>query len=270
MQEELSIYPLVKAYPVMDASSKSEAVCVAGVTVDKPRRWVRLFPLDFRGLDTEKRFKKYQQITLRARRSRQDSRPESMTPELASITIGEEISTDNGTWRRRLELIEPLIAPSLCEIQRRRAADGTSLGIFRPAEISDLVVEPADPKKMAEKRGLVEQQSFFDQRSQRLEPLPIRCRYVFRCDDTECSGHRLTFIDWEMGALVFRLVKKGASFDVIEAAVRKKFLYEVCAPSRDVLFIVGNLAAHQGSFLVIGAMWPPRSTRAQGSLFQGS
>jgi hypothetical protein len=60
-----------------------------------------------------------------------------------------------------------------------------------------------------------------------------------------------------MGALVFRLVKKGTIFDVIQSAVRKKFLYELCAPSRDVLFIVGNLAAHQGSFLVIGVMWPP-------------
>ena len=71
------------------------------------------------------------------------------------------------------------------------------------------------------------------------------------------------------GALVFRLVKKGATFEEIGAAVRKRFLHQICAPSKDVLFIVGNLVAHQGSFLVIGVMWPPKSTRAQVSLFEG-
>lgn len=124
----VALYPLVKAYPVIDARTRSEAVCVAGVSVGEPRRWIRLFPLDFRGLETEQRFKKYQRIELEVRPAMGDSRPESLTPVLSSIVTGETIDTDRGTWRRRLAMIEPLIVDSLCEIKRRQAQGRTSLG----------------------------------------------------------------------------------------------------------------------------------------------
>src|SRR2546426_257715 len=56
---KLDFWVVVKASPVMDASSMSEAVCVAGVPASEPRRWLRLFPLDFRSLPPDQRFKKY-------------------------------------------------------------------------------------------------------------------------------------------------------------------------------------------------------------------
>ena len=64
MSDRIALYPLVKAYPVIDSRTRSEAVCVAGVSATKPRTWIRLFPLDFRGLETEQQFKKYQRLEL--------------------------------------------------------------------------------------------------------------------------------------------------------------------------------------------------------------
>src|SRR6266700_3314182 len=98
----LKVLPVVKAYPVIDPVSQTEAVCVAGISMNKPHAWIRLFPLDYRGLLYVKRFKKYEVIELEAHKSTKDSRPESFTPVLDSIVVGDSIDTDNGTWRRRL------------------------------------------------------------------------------------------------------------------------------------------------------------------------
>jgi hypothetical protein len=54
----LKVLPVVKAYPVIDPVSQTEAVCVAGISMDAPHRWIRLFPLDYRGLIYASRFKK--------------------------------------------------------------------------------------------------------------------------------------------------------------------------------------------------------------------
>jgi hypothetical protein len=93
----LRILPVVKAYPVVDQVSFSEAVCVAGITVEAPHRWIRLFPLDYRGLERAQQFRKYEITELDVVKSAKDSRPESYAPVLESIEIVEHISTDNGT-----------------------------------------------------------------------------------------------------------------------------------------------------------------------------
>lgn len=267
MITELDLWVAVKAYPVMDASSMSEAVCVAGISASEPRHWLRLFPLDFRSLPSDQRFKKYQRITVRARRPRGDSRPESWTAELDSIRVYEEMGTDAGTWRRRRELVDPLMVPSLCELKRRQAQDKTSLGAFRPKEVTDLVIEPVDPSKWQAKQGLVYQQSLLGDKRETLQPLPVRCRYKFTCDDKGCPGHELSLIDWEMGAPCYRLVRQGKSIDEIGVEMRKLFFDRVCGPDRDVRFVCGNVAAHPTSFLVIGVMWPSAAAVAQPALF---
>jgi hypothetical protein len=116
----LKVLPVVKAYPVIDPTSQTEAVCVAGISMETPHRWIRLFPLDYRGLVYAQRFKKYEAIELEANKSAKDSRPESLTPVLDSIVVGEFIGTDNGTWRRRLPFFDAVEDQSMCEIQRQQ------------------------------------------------------------------------------------------------------------------------------------------------------
>lgn len=68
----LKVLPVVKAYPVIDPVSQTEAVCVAGISMDAPHHWIRLFPLDYRGLVYAQRFKKYEVIELDASKSRNE------------------------------------------------------------------------------------------------------------------------------------------------------------------------------------------------------
>jgi hypothetical protein len=263
----MRILPVVKAYPVLDQVSFSEAVCVAGITADPPYRWVRLFPLDFRGLALAQQFKKYAFIELDAAKSRKDSRPESHAPVLDTVRLsGEHLGTDNGTWRQRLPYFDGVMDDSMCEIQRRQQTERKSLGVFRPAEIYDLTVAEQEPGFAARQEAILRQGSLLgdrtgDQTRTPLEPLPIKARFKYRCSDSKCKGnHEQSLIDWELGAFVLRERKRGASGQELLDVTKARFLEEMCAPERDTRFIVGSMLSRPTSFLVLGLVWPKRAS----------
>jgi hypothetical protein len=270
---KLKLLPVVKAYPVIDPVSQTEAVCVAGISMSAPHQWIRLFPLDYRGLEYASRFRKYEVIELNARKSTKDSRPESFSPVLDSIEVSGSISTDGGTWRRRLPFFDSVEDESMCEIQRRQKTEGKTLGVFRPAEVMDLKVTPADKGFAASQRALLNQASLFGDRAgddtrAALEPLPVKAKFSYRCADPTCTKHEMSLIDWELGALYRTLSEKGDDEEAIHAKIRAKFFEEYCGDSYDTRFITGSMLRHPGSFLVLGLVHPKRVPRPQeASLF---
>jgi hypothetical protein len=270
---KLKILPVVKAYPVIDPVSQTEAVCVAGISMDAPHQWIRLFPLDYRGLEYAQRFKKYEVIELEANKSSKDSRPESYTPVLDSIALGETTDTDNGTWRRRLPFFDAVEDESMCEIQRRQKTERNSLGVFRPIEVKDLKVTAAEEGFAESQRALLNQASLFgdragDETRAALEPLPVKARFSYRCSDAACPGHSQSLIDWELGALYRSLAASGDDEPTIHAKIRQKFFEQYCGERHDTRFITGSMLKHPGSFLILGLVHPKRATRPQeASLF---
>jgi len=273
MAMRLKLLPVVKAYPVIDPVSQTEAVCVAGISMEEPYSWVRLFPLDYRGLQRASRFKKYEVIELEARKSTKDSRPESFSPVLDSIEVGELISTDGGTWRRRLPFFDAIEDESMCEIQRRQKTERKTLGVFRPAEVMDFTVGPAEKGFAESQRALLNQPSLFGDRAgddtrAALEPLPVKAKFSYRCSDPACTTHDMSLIDWELGALYRTLSEKGDDEKTIHAKIRAKFFEEYCGDSYDTRFITGSMLKHPGSFLILGLVHPKRPARPQeASLF---
>ena len=265
---KLKVLPVVKAYPVIDPVSQTEAVCVAGISMDAPHQWIRLFPLDYRGLEYAQRFSKYQVIELDASKSTKDSRPESYTPVLDSIELGETIDTDNGTWRRRLPFFDAVEDESMCEIQRRQKSERKSLGVFRPLEVKDLKVAAAEEGFAESQRALLNQASLFgdragDETRAALEPLPVKAKFSYRCSDRACPGHSQSLIDWELGALYRSLSAKGDDEATIHAKIRQKFFEQYCGAPYDTRFITGSMLKHPGSFLILGLVHPKRATRPQ-------
>ena len=259
----LKVLPVVKAYPVIDPVSQTEAVCVAGISMETPYRWIRLFPLDYRGLVYAQRFKKYEAIELKASKSTKDSRPESFTPVLDSIIVGELIGTDNGTWRRRLPFFDAVEDQSMCEIQRRQKTERKSLGVFRPLEVTDLKVTAAEEGFVEAQRALLNQPSLFgdgagDDTRAALEPLPVKAKFAYRCSDPACPGHEQSLIDWELGALYRSLGKKGDDETTIHVKIRQKFFEQYCSDHYDTRFITGSMLRHPGSFLILGLVHPKR------------
>lgn len=255
--ETLRMLVTVKAYPAI-GRRHGEAVCVAGVDVEKGR-WIRLYPVAFRDLPNPNQFKKYQIVELNANKA-SDPRPESYTPNLDSLRIvSGPLPAGKSLERRRI--IEPLVQPSMCAIRRRREQDGTSLGVFRPGELLDLEVEedrsPWDPGQQA----WVDQPSMLMPGKTALEKLPFRFRYVYRCDnEPRCPTHRQSIIDWEIGEAFRSWREKYGSESHAVDAIRQKWVEQMFHTSRDSHLFTGNRHDNPDGFLVLGVFWPSKAS----------
>ncbi|MGH2966126.1 MAG: hypothetical protein ACRDMH_12220 [Solirubrobacterales bacterium] len=261
--DEIELLPLVKAYPAL-SRTYGEVSCIAGVTMGGAPQWIRLYPVPFRALGEDQRFAKYQPIRLRVERHSGDRRPETRRPDRDSIElVGKPIPSD-GSWQQRRRFVEPLMSTSMCEVQRRQLQDGASLGVFRPSEVLDLIIERADVNREKQEiaRAWAAQPSLLDhvaddERSHQireLEQIPWSFKYRYRCSDPSCNTHRQSIIDWEI-AETYRRVRGHADW---QDRLRAKWIGELCAPGRDTAFFVGDQHQHPGSFLVLGVWWPER------------
>lgn len=249
------ILVVVKTYP-NPSQTHVETVCCAGVDLDTGR-WVRMYPITFRHL-ADNRFKKYQVIECVATRPRNDARPESLRVDQDSIRlVGSAIPPSDG-WRRRMELL-PTPSRSLEEIRGANAAHGVSIGMFRPKSIRRLIKEPADPWTEKERTALRQERLELGPQEVRelgeLEQIPWKFSYEFDCDSADCHGHKLQIFDWEIGQSYRRWSRSDPQR--WEEMIRQKYEREL--PAKDLHLVVGTLAAHPKTFVVIGLVYPPRS-----------
>jgi hypothetical protein len=229
------------------------------------KEWVRLYPVPFRTLEDAQKFKKYQPIRARVQRPRDDRRPESWRVDADSIQVIGSVLTSAHRWKARRPLIEPVIESSMCGIRQAREQDGTSLAMFRPREVSDLVIEAVerDPEKGEMAAAFVSQGSLLgnadlEQQRKALEQIPYRFQYSYRCSDKGCSGHLQSIVDWEIAAL-YRRVRDEHDW---QGQIKAKWLEEMCGAGKDTAFIVGNQHQHPDGFLILGVWWPPMSSEA--------
>ncbi len=249
MEREVLI--TVKAYPNPSRKYR-ETVCVAGVTPEEG--WVRLYPLSFRHLPREKRFKKYQLVRLHMRKH-EENRPESFRPNQESLVLGRVLSSAN-EWQARKEWLLPTISASMCEISRLQRENGRSLGMFKPKDTPELRIEKADK----EWSDIVNQLHFFEQPEKPLEPIPFRFKYRYFCDDPNCkNGHEQTIVDWEACELYRKLRNSETTEAAVHDKMRQKFVDELWGKDKDSYLFVGNQLAHPRSFIVLGIFWPPKT-----------
>ncbi|MET8246667.1 hypothetical protein ABZV31_20970, partial [Streptomyces sp. NPDC005202] len=237
----------VKTYPEL-SSKYRETSCVAGIRLDQGEpQHVRLFPVPFRLLSEEAQFSKYSiiEVDVEPHRLERDSRPESLRPYLDTLEIVGEVPSDGG-WKQRYRHVEPLVAPSLCAIKRDQEKRGTSLGVFRPAEITRFRLEPAEPWSVS-KAALADQLDLFEQELNPLEWVPLDLRYSFRCADEDCPTHDMGLKDWEAGQSYRKFLRKYGELGV-RNALRERWYNRMCAPNRAVHFFVG-IESEQFGFL---------------------
>jgi hypothetical protein len=248
--------PVVKAYPALLGNSK-EVVCVAGFQTEilTPPKWIRLFPVPYRDLDIEKQFAKWQMLTIDVVKTSKDRRPESFLPLIDSIKLGRSVKEPE-----RRSIVDSLSHSSMCELIRKQQIDGTSLGIVRPRKVLDLLIEPQDPgaieKHKTRASSISSQPKLFGKSLNPLEIIPHRFLYSYLCDDHTCNGHKQGIIDWEIGA-AYRNWRTKYPIDFIDR-IKKKWLDEMCGPSKDTVFFVGNMHQHPSSFLILGVYWPKK------------
>lgn len=254
LAEHRRVLITVRTYPT-PAKKGVEVSCTAGIT--QQGEWIRLFPVPYRRLARDKRFKKYQWVELNVRKATSDSRPESYTPDLDSIqVIGSVLPTAN-KWQMRKELLLPVAAHCLCCLRARWDADGyPTLGLVRPAAIERLVIEKDDPDWTPEQLARLRQGSLFDDTpSQELEKIPYSFKYEFRCDHRECGGHSLSCTDWELGES-YRKWRDQYGSDWL---IKFRQMYELdMIGTKNTHFFVGTLHGHPGTWIIVGLFYPPK------------
>jgi hypothetical protein len=257
-KQKLKVLITVKTYPI-PSRKYDELVCTAGVT--ETGDFIRLYPINFRDLPFSQQYKKYQWIEVLAEKHRgHDVRKESYRPDCDTIQIlGEPIKSNPGNWAERARYALAKKARSMEELYERQEADRTSLGVFKPKKIHDLVIMPDDPDWKAEFKAALQQARLWETRTVSKEPprkVPFKFRYQFECDDARCKGHRMMIEDWEVGALFWRLVDQGMAHKDAANKVREKFFFQLCGPDKDTHFFVGTILAHPKSWVVIGVFYP--------------
>ncbi|MBE3070889.1 MAG: hypothetical protein IMZ66_11705 [Planctomycetes bacterium] len=262
----LKVLITVKTYPIPSATY-DELVCTAGVT--ETGDFVRLYPINFRDLPFSQQYRKYQWIEVMAHKHKgRDVRKESYRPDCATLTLGSPLPTRRGDWSQRAKYVLKKKALSMEDLCEQQKADRTSLGIFRPKKVHDLVISPDSPDWKPSFRAELAQRRLWETREITREPprkVPFKFHYEFECDDPRCTrSHRMMIEDWEVGALYWRMVDKGAT--PLEAAkqVREKFLLDLCSPGKDTHFFVGTILAYPGAWVVVGVFYPKTQARIPG------
>jgi hypothetical protein len=245
----------VRTYPI-PASPGIEASCTAAITDDG--KWLRLYPIPYRFMDHDKRFRKYQWIEVNVAKA-SDPRPESYNPDIDSIKILTEPLSTTNEWQERKNYVFPLMSQSLCELQRKRDADKyPTLGFFKPKIIERLRITQTDSTWTQEELNLLRQGLLFQKSPQaELEKIPYIFTYIFRCDEGECNGHVLSCTDWEMGESWRRWSRSyGEDWEI---KFRQRYEREMIE-KHDTHFYVGTIYAHPNRWIIIGLFYPPKPT----------
>lgn len=254
---DMRVLITVKAAPNPSATY-GETVCVAGIRLDLGQSgWVRLYPINFRELEHEHTFAKYDVVSLRVKPARQDGRVESWRPDVTSVHREGHLKP----WNPRRSHVEPYIEESMCDLLSAVRADkhARSLAIVKPAQVLGVDIKP-HPGWSAEDQHKIDQYvNQFDLTGAdrtALQAPRFQGWYRYRCTSVGCRGHRQGILDWEFVALQRNLSRLSdrAAID----ALRETFLRRMCGPDRDTAFYVGNQAKRTQIFSVLGVYWPPR------------
>ncbi len=255
LQERKDVLIVARTYPT-PAKKGIEVSCTAGITNDG--KWIRLFPVPYRFMDYDKRFRKYQWIEVMVQKAG-DPRPESYTIFTDTIKIkSDPLPTTNG-WKARKDPIFPLKGHCLCCLKRERDGKGCpTLGFFRPKLIEQLLIEEDAATWTNEQIELLRQVPLFTKKPlAELEKVPYKFKYKFQCDDKDCSGHTLICTDWEMGESWRKWkLKYGKDW---ESKFRQRFETDMIQ-KYDTHFYVGTVHGHPQSWIIIGLFYPLLST----------
>jgi hypothetical protein len=255
-QETKKALIVVKTYPT-PAQTGAEVSCTAAITEDG--KWLRLFPVPWRYLKSEQQFRRYQWVRLTVTKA-SDPRPESYKLASDGIQILTEPLPTDHEWSARREFIEPLRAHCMCCAAKERDKSGfPTLGIFKPSRIEKLIITPDSPTWTDAQEDILSQGHMFAEApKQKLEKIPFKFQYKFRCDHAECNGHTMICTDWEMSE-AWRKWKDDYG-DQWEAKFRQRFESEMIQ-KLDTHFYVGTVHQHPGTWIIVGLFYPPYSTR---------
>jgi len=259
---------IAKTYPT-PSKKYDETVCTAGLRTNGS--WVRIYPVPFRKLDYDKQYKKFQWIEADIERNHKDFRPESYKlKKHDGIRILHDIPTDkDGTWRQRRDILCRNVYRNKAQLltDAYSHAKHTSLAVFKPARITDLICVPCKEREwnkntIASINARAQQVDLFlgaQNPFEVVKKVPYEFSYEL-FDDTGAKS-TLQIIDWEIGMLFWKCLKSSDG-DEKKACEKVRMKYwDDFAQKKDIYLVLGTtLEFHSkkapNPFVIIG-VFPP-------------
>jgi hypothetical protein len=266
--ERKRVYITVKTYPTL-SKKYDELVCTAGICEDGS--WIRLYPLPFRKLDNEQKYKKFQWIEVDVERNTADFRSESFKVlNIDTIKIfpveGRRINWEE---RKRILFKAEQVFTNLTDlIKRSKEPPYKSLAIFKPIRMLDFYTESTDrdwPKDKLERlQAKAKQLSLFQTSDEVIKEFNVvqKLPYVFKYkfEDNEGKESNLMIEDWEVGTLYLNCLR-DANGDEGKALEKVKKKYWDDFKAKDLYFFLGTRKSDHhralNPFSIMGVFYPP-------------
>lgn len=277
MKERILI--TVKTYPVL-SRKYAELVCTAGV--NQKGEWRRIYPIRFRQLREEDKYKKYQWVEAELVQSSSDSRPESRQIDYAVDTpirtISEPLSTANKWLERRKCFADKVVTyDNMQELITMAHENKLSLALFRPKRWNDFMLEETEREWSKEKIAELEKQRrqfhlFEDEQTvteslKVVNKLPYKFSYKF--EDIQGKQSTLMIEDWEIGALYWNCLRdSNGNESKATNQVRQKYWDEFIHGGKySPLLILGTTLKYHNMkspnpFVIIGVVPLPKTNQA--------
>jgi len=259
-EEKLLI--ITKTYPLPSRNYR-EHTCVAAINGAGEMR--RLFPVPFRLLSEEKRFRRWQWISARIEKA-SDRRPESYRIDLDSIQV---LTQKSMLWEHRLAFLNVHVLSDFEQLDTKRQKNGQTLGIIKPEKYS-LEIEAEKEKEWTKSEiDALTQQGLFDgidvKNRPLLKKLPYRFYYRYECGSEESKKeYRHLITDWEIGMLFFNCQRQYPND--WELKFREKLETEFQL-KRELYFLMGTMHRIPDQWLIVGLIYPPKKVSMQAMLF---
>lgn len=257
----------VKTYPTL-SKKYGELVCTAGFREDGT--WIRIYPIPFRKLEYERRYKKYQWIDIDLEKNKSDFRPESYKPTSGGLDFKtlDAIGTEN-FWQKRKDIVLKNIYTNLFTLieEAKDKKVCTSLAVFKPKEVIGFKVEQVsrewDEEKLAELEAKSKQQNLFETSDSPfivVNKLPYKFSYKFI--DEENRESTMMIEDWEIGALYWNCLKRHEGNEAKACEDVKKKYFDDFAKTKDLYLYLGTTQLHHyvapNPFIIIGTFHPKK------------
>jgi len=274
MKEKILI--TVKTYPTL-SRKYAELVCTAGV--NESGEWRRLYPVRFRALLDEQKYRKFQWIEAEIEKSCVDRRPESykIVREESLLILREPLTTADKWFARREAFLDKVPShDDLTAIIQGAHQNELSLALFKPSEWLEFTHEPVerewDTRKLASLEAQRRQLHLFKEEATLAKELKVvrklPYKFSYRFKDVQGKETKLMIEDWEIGALYWNCLRSSQG-DEAEAVckVKTKYWDEFVVSKRfSPVLILGTTLEHQNKkapnpFVIIGVLAPPLDLR---------
>lgn len=257
--QKIRITVVTKAYP--EPSTRHGTVaCTAGITDEG--EWIRLYPIDMRHFIGADKISKFDIIEVECKPdSDKLSRKEShkVRPESIKI-VDESLTQPKADWKKRNQIVLPMISKSIEQLQESFEEDKTSLGLIKPRELLDFI--KTENLKIYEQDSWSFTVNLDGVRIPNVSKMQHIFKYQFKCPGCNGSEHVMQCEDWELFESYRKWGELYGNTDLLWAKLRERY-FTWMIEKRDLYFVMGTHSQYP-TWFIIGIYYPPKNNQKNG------